>query len=109
MRPPGDPWPDLPAHAMQLGRACRAPSRRRGHGKALSVPRDRPDGVRPDLASEPPRAASGGPGLAMGIDIGAACARGRRRPGPATLVAGALGATASWSDTGCARRRGWER
>jgi hypothetical protein len=28
---------------------------------------------------------------------------------PATLVAGALGATASWSDTGCARRRGWER
>ena len=24
------------------------------------------------------------------------------------LVAGALGATASWSGTGCARRRGWE-
>jgi hypothetical protein len=48
-------------------------------------------------------------GLAMGIDIGGACAHGRRRPGSATLVAGALDATASWSDTGCAWRRGWER
>jgi len=28
---------------------------------------------------------------------------------PATLVAAALGAAASWSGTGCARRRGWER
>ena len=92
------------------GQACWAPVRRRGRGKALSAPRHRPDGVRPDLAGEPPRAVSGGPRLAMGIDIGAACARGRRRAGtPATRVCGVPGATALSSGTGCAQRRGWER
>jgi hypothetical protein len=44
----------------RAGRACRALSRRRGHGNALSAPRDRPDGVRPDLAGEPAHATFGG-------------------------------------------------
>ena len=72
----------------RAGRACRALSRRRRHGNALSAPRDRPAGVA-DLARLAHATFGGEPGRGY---------RHRSRPctpekagSPAALAAGALG------------------